>query len=183
MRLKFEKARWAWDQDGCWLSILVPNPQMVKKFVGEMKGTYSAEIKEWRERRSLDANAYFHVLCRKIAEIMNLGLEEVKTGLVVEYGAVERDEDGAKVGFKLPASVDVSKIYRYVKLFDTRIENGKEFNCYIVFKHTHLMDTKEMSRLIDGAVYEAKNLGIETLPPERIKLLMEEWNGRNMETN
>ena len=114
---------------------------------------------------------------------MNLGLEEVKTGLVVEYGAFERDEDGTKVGFKLPASVDVSKIYRYVKLFDTRIENGKEFNCYIVFKHTHLMDTKEMSRLIDGAVYEAKNLGIETLPPERIKLLVEEWNGRNMETN
>lgn len=134
------------------------------------------ELKIHREKRSLDANAYFHVLVGKIAEKTGQGFEETKTQLVVEYGAVERDEEGTKVGFKLPTSVDVTKIYRYVKCFDTREENGKEFNCYIVFKHTHLLDTKEMSRLIDGAVYEAKNLGIETKTQEELERLKSLWN-------
>lgn len=135
----------------------------------------SVDLKKYRQRRSLDANAYFHLLVGKIADSLHLGFEEVKTNLVTEYGAFERDDEGVKVGFKLPASVDVAKIYRYVKCFDTRIENGKEFNCYIVFKHTHLMDTAEMSRLIDGTVQEAKQLGIETLPPHKLAALVEEW--------
>lgn len=135
----------------------------------------SVDVKKYRKRRSLDANAYFHCLVGKIANEMGLGFEEVKTNLVTEYGAFERDEEGLKVGFKLPASVDVARIYRYVKCFDTRVENGKEFNCYIVFKHTHLMDSKEMSRLIDGTVQEARQLGIETLPPYKLAALVEEW--------
>ena len=135
----------------------------------------SLDVKKYRQRRSLDANAYFHLLVGKIADVLRLGFEEVKTNLVTEYGAFERDEEGLKVGFKLPASVDVAKIYRYVKCFDTREENGKLFNCYIVFKHTHLMDTAEMSRLIDGTVQEAKQLGIETLPPYKLAALVEEW--------
>lgn len=135
----------------------------------------SVDLKKYRQKRSLDANAYFHCLVGKISEAVNLGFEEVKTNLVTEYGAFERDDEGLKVGFKLPTSVDVSKIYRYVKHFDTRVENGKVFNCYIVFKHTHLMDSKEMSRLIDGTVQEAKQLGIETLPPYRLAAMVEEW--------
>lgn len=134
------------------------------------------EIKKHRKRRSLNANAYFHLLVNKIAEHQGLGNEEVKTNLVVEYGALAKDEDGATVGFKLPSSVDVTTLYRYVKCFDTRIEGGKEFNCYMVYKQTHLLDSKEMARLIDGAVYEAQNLGIETDTPEQIARYKEEWH-------
>lgn len=177
MKTVFEKAKVIVDGEDAYLCIGIPYRE-AKKFTGEMKPKkYSVEIKEYRERRSLDANAYFHVLVGKIAEAMDLGFEEVKTNLVTEYGAFERDEDGVKVGFKLPASVNVETIYRYVKCFDTREENGKLFNCYIVFKHTHLMDSKEMSRLIDGTVYEAKNLGIETMPPAKLAALVEGWRG------
>ena len=133
------------------------------------------EIKQHRNRRSLNANAYFHLLVSKIAEHQGLGNEEVKTNLVVEYGALAIDEDGATVGFKLPASVDVTTLYRYVKCFDTRTEGGKVFNCYMVYKQTHLLDSKEMARLIDGTVYEAQNLGIETDTPEHIARYKEEW--------
>ena len=140
------------------------------------KKQYDIEIKERRQRRSLDANAYFHVLVREIADATNLGFEEVKTNLVVEYGAIARDKNGASIGFKLPASADVSEIYRYVKWFDERVENGVHFNCYIVFKQTHLMDTSEMARLIDGTVREAKQLDIETMTPAELERLKEEWH-------
>ncbi len=133
------------------------------------------EIKKHRKRRSLTANAYFHVLVNKIAAVQGLGNDEVKTQLVCEYGVLAKDDDGTTVGFKLPASVDVSTIYPYVKCFDTRTEGGKEFRCYLVYKQTHLMDSKEMARLIDGAVYVAQELGIETDTPDQLARFKAVW--------
>lgn len=175
----FDKAGWMQDREGVWLMLRVPSTAKAQSICEQYEnGKYVAELKVKRNSRSLDANAYFHVLVGKISEALGLGFEEVKTNLVTEYGAFARDEDGLKVGFKLPSSVDVESIYRYVKQFDTREENGKTFNCYIVFKQTHLMDSKEFSRLIDGTVYEAKQLGIETLTPLELERMKEEWGKR-----
>ena len=37
------------------------------------------------------------------------------------------------------------------------------------------MNTKEMSKLIDGIVQEAKAIGIETMTPSELQILKEEW--------
>ena len=136
----------------------------------------NVEVKKHRNRRSLSANAYFHVLVNKIAAERGGSDEATKAALVVEYGVLARDANGLTVGFKLPATVDVSTIYPYVKGFDTREENGKIFKCYLVYKQTHLMDTKEMARLIDGAIEVAKELGIETDTPEQLARFKEDWS-------
>jgi len=133
------------------------------------------EIVKWRDPRSKNANAYFHVLVNKIAENQNISEDEVKQKLVLNYGVLARDEDGSTVGLKLPTSVKVERIYPYTKIFDTREENGKLFHCYLVYKRTRDMDSKEMARLIDGAIYEAKELGIETDTPEQLAKYREEW--------
>lgn len=133
------------------------------------------EIRIHREKRSRSANAYFHVLVNKIAGELNESDDAVKTRLVIEYGTVARDDDGSVIGFKLPASVEVRKIYPYTRRFDQRIEGGKAFNCYLVLKATHDMSTKEMAHLIDGAIQEAKELGIETDTPEQLARMKEEW--------
>jgi len=135
----------------------------------------SVEIKKYREKRSKDANAYFHVLVNKIAEAQGLGNDEVKKSLVIEYGALAKDDDGYTVGFKLPASVNIDSIYPYAKVFDVREENGRTFNCYLVYKHTHELDSKEMARLIDGTIYVAQDLGIETDTPEQLAKYKEGW--------
>jgi len=134
------------------------------------------EIKKHREKRSKTANAYFHLLLNKIAEVQGLGNEEVKKALVCEYGTLANDEEGRTIGFKLPVSVNVDAIYPYVKCFDTRTENGILFNCYLVYKQTHVMDTKEMCRLIDGTIKEAQELGIETDTPEQLARYKEVWS-------
>ena len=139
------------------------------------KKLLAIECKEYRKKRSLDANAYFHVLVSKIAEAMNLGEDETKVKMVLEYGSIMRDENGDKVGFKLPASVNVSSIYKYAKWFDERIEDGHKFNCYIIYEHTHKLDSKQMARLIDGTIYEAKELNIETMTPAEIAELKSRW--------
>ena len=134
------------------------------------------ELSQDRNKRSLSANAYFHVLVNKIAGETGAGNDEVKRDVVLSYGAVMTDDEGAKVGVKLPKSVDVNKIYPYAKWFDIRTENGKEFNCYIIYKQTHTLDSAEMARLIDGAIYEAKALDIQTETPEQIARMLGAWD-------
>ena len=175
MKAVFDKAKTIVDGDTAYLCLNIPYRD-ARKFVSEMRDRkYEVELKEYRQKRSLDANAYFHLLCSEIAEKAGLGLDEVKTELVLEYGTVARDEDGKKIGFKLPASVDVRRIYKYTKCFDTRVENGVEFNCYIVFKRTRELDSKEFSQLIEGTVREAKEHGIETLTPAELARMTMRW--------
>ena len=90
-------------------------------------------IKKWRAKRSKDANAYFHVLVNQIAMARGLSDDEVKRDLVTQYGAIAV-QDGYKVGFKLPASVDVETIYPYTRMYKQVEENGMLMNCYLVFK-------------------------------------------------
>lgn len=126
------------------------------------------EIRRHRERRSKDANAYFHVLVHKIAVRQWTAEDEVKINLVRDYGALVTDGDGEAVLISLPAEVDPDQFYRYTRCFETRYHKGKAYRRYLLYKETHLMDSAEMSRLIDGAIYEARNLGIETDTPEQL---------------
>lgn len=123
-------------------------------------------IAKWRDKRSNNANAYFHLLVNEIAMLTGESDDDVKRRLVVEYGALARDINGGIVGFKLPTGADVDSIYPYTKWIKSVEEGGKEFDCYLVFKHSSDMDSKEMSRLIEGTIRDAQELGIDTDTPD-----------------
>ena len=148
----------------------------VKTIFEELQDTdCDIKIKKHREKRSLDANAYFHVLVSEIAKKVGIGLEQCKVNMNIEYGTIAKDEEGKKIGFMLPQGVDVNSIYKYTKWFDEREINGVKFNCYIVFKETHNLNSKEMARLIDGTIQEAKELGISTATPDEIARMKALW--------
>ncbi len=134
---------------------------------------------EWyKEKRSLNANAYFHVLVDKIAEAMQLGADEAKVQMVLEYGTIAT-EGGDVVIAALPKSADVAKYHKYAKwIADFTAKNGKPYSQYVLYKHTHTLDKTEMKRLIDGVVYEAKELGIETRTPEELANLIATWEAQ-----
>lgn len=138
----------------------------------------SAEIKVYRRPRSMDANAYFHVLVNKIAVALGSSDEEVKKQLVVKYGTVETDEDGSAYGAMLPASADIDRFYPYTRCYKIVEQNGKTYNCFLFYKRTRDMDSAEMSHLIDGTVSEAKALDIETLPPDELASMEALWKGQ-----
>ena len=125
-------------------------------------------VKEHREKRSLDANAYFHVLLSKIAEKQNIGLEDVKKKLVEDYGTV------AFVA-RIPADADLESIYKYSKLIGESKGTSKPCNDWYIFKPTHELNTKEMARRIDGVIQEAKQLDIETKTPKELAEMMSLW--------
>ena len=131
----------------------------------------AADVKRYRLPRSLDANAYFHLLVNRIAATVGSSDDEVKRELVIKYGTLETDDDGNTIGAMLPAGADVDRFHPYTRCFKSMDLNGKPYRCYLFYKHTRDLDTAEMSHLIDGTVSEAKRLGIETMTPDQIREL------------
>lgn len=131
----------------------------------------------WKEKRSLNANSYFHVLVDKIAKAMQIGSDECKTQMVLEYGTVAT-EGSEQVIVALPKIASITTYYPYARwIGDFTAKNGKPYCQYILYKQTHTLDKAEMMRLIDGIVYEAKELGIETRTPDELAGLIENWEG------
>jgi len=133
------------------------------------------EIKKHRNIRSKNANSYFHVLVNKIAAETWESDEEVKIRLITSYGALARREDGTYIMFLLPRDVDATDYYKYASLYDQRTVNGTVCNMWKVYKDSHKMDSKEMARVIDGAIQEARELGIETATPKELAKMKAQW--------
>ena len=181
MKAQVNKIRLTVDEQGnadLVLSLHKPNLQKIKQDLAKLKQrlekgkTLSVEIKEYREQRSLDANAYFHVLVGKMAEKLRIGTDECKRNLVLDYGTLARDENGMIVGFTARECVPITQFFRYAKAYKLYEKNGKTFIDYLIYKETHTLDKVEMARLIDGTVEEAKQLGIETKTPQEIAEMM-----------
>lgn len=132
----------------------------------------TVEVKKFFDKRSLNANAYFHVLCDKIAEKMQLGIDAVKQMLVWDFGTQLTDEDGNRVFIRLPSSVNATAIYKYAKYYQDSPNTPKPCCDYIIYKETHTLDKKEMARLIEGTIQTATDLEIETRTPNEIAEMM-----------
>ena len=137
-------------------------------------GFVDVQVEKWSDKRSLQANAYFHVLCNKIAEATKSSMDDVKKMLVTQYGTLARGSDGKLAGAILPPNTKVEDFYPYYKWYGTT-EQG--FNQYLFFKQTHTLTKDEMNRLIQGTVDEAKALNIETLTPAEIERMVGKWQG------
>ena len=74
--------------------------------------------------------------------------------------------------------IDLTGYFKYFEPVATTMLQGKEFTHYKIYKGSSEYDRKEMSILIDGIVQEAKNLDIETLPPQEIERLKELWRSK-----
>lgn len=131
--------------------------------------------KKYRARRSLDANAYFHVLCNKLARQLKVTDEEMKIKLNLDYGTIARNIDGTKVGVEVPKGTDINQFYPYAKWYGERQVGDLMFDKYLFYKPTHELDTKEMADLINGTIEECKNVGIETLPPRELESMLKEY--------
>lgn len=155
--------------------------QEIKNCQESAKNDLEITIDKYRKQRSLDANAYFHLLVHKLAEYYNEGNDFVKIKMNLEYGTPAVDEDGNQVIIKLPETVDITKFYEYAKFLGQKKEKNYNCNYYIFYKRTHLLNSKEMARLIDGVVRECQDVGIETKTPEQIAEMLNLWEQMNNE--
>ena len=88
LQVEFTGAKWFEDSEGIHLTLAVkPNYRAaVKEFCIKMRGkVHTAVLKEYRPR-SLDANAYFWVLCDKLSEKTRISKERIYRNLIKEIG-------------------------------------------------------------------------------------------------
>ena len=131
-----------------------------------------------RKKRSVNANSYFHVLVQKIAAAVGTSNTAVKNRLIREYGAYEYIDEHIPT-FRLKAEYEDAMLSRediHVKPIGREWADGCEWVRFAFMRGSHTYDTAEMARLIDGTVYEAKELGIETLTPDELERMKAAWS-------
>ena len=134
-------------------------------------------VKEYRPKRSRDANAYFWTLCDKVAEKLNITKEEVYKEKIKECGVFEI------VPLKNEA------VDRYTAMWG---KNGLGWFCesmgaskiqgytnVITYFGSSTYNSKEMSRITDSLMEDCKELGIQTVSPVELQKMYEEYRGKN----
>ena len=136
----------------------------------------SIEIKKYRKKRSLDANAYFWKLLQEICEKQDLNTIEEYKRRVKELGIFKQ--------FKLMAQ-DIKtfeKIWTdrgiawFCEIVDTEYIYNTEFKIVNAYYGSSSYNTKYMSRLIDNLVQDCRAVGIETKSKEEIESLLNSWS-------
>ena len=134
-------------------------------------------IKQYRPKRSLDANAYFWTLCDKVAEKLNTTKEEVYKEKIKESGVFEI----------VPIRNDA--VETYIKRWET---NGLGWFCetigasklqgytnVITYFGSSSYDSKEMHRITESLCEDCKDLGIPTESPDELQRMCEVYGGNN----
>ena len=129
----------------------------------------TAEVKQYRHKRSLDANAYIWVMLSKMAAVMNTTKDELYLLMLERYGVFTHIVVKPNVVERVKAE------WRTVRELGEVIIKGQTGIQLQCFFGSSTYDTKEMSVLIDGVVNECKELGIEVLTPRQLSLLKSEW--------
>lgn len=134
------------------------------------------ELKEHKEKRSLNANAYVWVLIGKIAEVVGNTKEEVYREYIKHkgiYRIVTIDKKAAPTFIKIWNEKGLGWIC------ETSENNIEGLIDIVAYYGTSSYNAKQMAGFIDYIVQEAKELNIETLTPSELQLLKDEWNVSN----
>ena len=139
------------------------------------------QIKKYRKKRSLDANAYYWVLLSRLAEGAGTSKPQAHNLMLRRYGQNDMASGGLSY-LVIPNTPQAEKRIDEEEMFHARptteIKAGKDgetYRTYILLAGSSTYDTKEMSELINGLVSECKEQGIETLPPEELARMMAEY--------
>lgn len=142
----------------------------IRAIDGLKEGEYTVELKKYRNKRSLDANAYFWVLVGEMAERLKTDNQSIYLQQLEKYGSY------TFVVAKPKAVERLKQEWRLVKDLGEISVNGNKGIQLQCFFGSSTYDSKEMSRLIEGTIEDAKELGIDTRTPEEIAIMTSEWN-------
>ena len=142
---------------------MIGNAEAIIQYMFQQDREKLYEVREYKQKRSLTANAYFWVLVNEIANVTNQSKDEIHLQML--------KEDGQNQVISVQSNIDISKFIKYFEEIGHGRVNGKDFTHYRVFEGSSEMDIREMAILLDGVVQEAEQLGIPTLTPAEIARL------------
>lgn len=165
--MRIEAAR----RQGDELCLITKDPEAMRWLYHFQAGDY--EITKTRKKRSLDANAYLWVLVGKIAAAVGISSDDVYRRAIRDAG------EYTPLPIRADAVEDFSRIWSshgkgwFIDILDDSKLAG--YKLVRAYNGSSTYDTRQMSRLIDYVVEDAKALGIETMTPIELARIKEEW--------
>ena len=146
---------------------MVGNAEQVVKWLFTQDRDKTFEVKEYRQKRSLNANSYAWALINEMSNVLRTSKDEVYLEMLKRYGQSQV--------ISVLSDIDISKFIKYFEPIGTAHLQGKDFTHYRCFIGSSEYDSREMAILIDGIISEAEQLGIETLPRTAIERMKQQW--------
>lgn len=131
------------------------------------------KIGKFKNKRSLDANAYCWTLIGKIAEKTGVPKDEVYRQAIKEIGG-----NYDVVCIKEEAADSLRSAWSRNGIgwqSDTMLSKLDGCTNVILYYGSSTYDVEQMSRLIENIVQDCKALGIETKPEAELNSLLEQW--------
>lgn len=145
----------------------------------------SVELKQYRKKRSLDANAYYWKLITDLSEKLGQSKDYMHNHMLRKYGQVEII-DGQAVYTVIPDTdeaqkkVDEAQTYHLKPTSQVKAgRGGLMYRTYMMLRGSSDYNTKEMSCLINGLVSECKDVGIETMTPDELERMMQAYGKKH----
>lgn len=130
---------------------------------------YIVKIEPYKAKRSLSANSYSWLLQGEIAKKLNRRIDDIHKEMVLQYGVLE------VFSVKKEAVESVVRLCDYYEILGESELNGNTFVHIKCGIGTHLYNTAEMNKFIEGVVAEAEDLQINTKTPDEIAQLVSLW--------
>ena len=133
----------------------------------------SVEVKVYRKKRSNDANSMYFALVTQIAELIGKSIDELHIDLLRKYGHFELIKvvkEGADV---------IKRCFKFTDPYKEVTEGKWQFEIFKAYPSSSKYDTKQFSILLQGAIDEAKELGIDIVPDEEFKQLMSKYERKD----
>ena len=137
------------------------------------------EVKEYKEKRSLNANALYWKCVTEMAKALQLSNACMHNQLLRKYGS-HKVIDGEEVYIALPDTKETERQidedeYNHFQPTSQRIKSKR---WYLLLKPSHEFDTAEMSRLIEGTADEMRHMGLIPPQDELIQKAIERYEKR-----
>lgn len=152
---------------------MIGNKNDVIKYVLSATPDKQFEVKDYKEKRSLDVNAYMWVLISKIQEVISIPKEDIYRDLIKAIGVYE------VVPIKNEAVNKFCEAWKHNGLgwiTETTKSKLEGYTNVLAYYGSSTYDKQQMNRLIEELLQECRQLDIETKSELEIKSLMESWN-------
>ena len=131
------------------------------------------EVKEYKEKRSLDANAYAWVLLGKLQDKLHIPKEEIYRDAIQTIGSYEVIPIKNEAVNKFRQAWSKNGLGWITETTKSKLDG---YTNVLAYYGSSIYDTKEMSRFIELIIQECEQLDIETKSKAEIDSLLKEWD-------
>lgn len=127
----------------------------------------TVDIKRYRPKRSLDANAYLWALCGKIAEHQGITPDEVYRKQIREVGVCAEMVCASDIYER----TETEWARRGIGWFTVKTDEADGWTYFLAYFGSSTYSTAEMHKVISNTIQDARALGIETASERELSLL------------